>query len=71
MLVKVLDYSRQLAEFIPGFDPIADPPIEFADEDTTLKIWSDLIQGAAGGLIQDHSYLSYYNSKFGKPSDLR
>jgi carboxypeptidase Taq len=30
-LEKTLDYSRQLADFFPGYDHIADPLIDFAD----------------------------------------
>ena len=31
MLEKTLDYSRELANFFPGYDHIADPLIDFAD----------------------------------------
>lgn len=31
-LAKTLDYSRQLADFFPGYDHIADPLIDFSDE---------------------------------------
>ncbi len=45
-LEKTLDYSRQIANCFPGYDHIADPLIDFADQDmkaeTVRAVFSDL-----------------------------
>jgi carboxypeptidase Taq len=46
MLEKTLDLSRQMADFFPGYDHIADPLIDFADEGmkaaTVRALFADL-----------------------------
>ncbi len=46
VLKKTLDMSRQLAEFFPGYDHIADPLIDFSDPDMKAenirKVFSEL-----------------------------
>jgi len=41
-LEKTLDLSRQLADFFPGYEHIADPLIDFADEGMTVSTLRDL-----------------------------
>jgi carboxypeptidase Taq len=50
-LERTLDLSRQLAEFFPGFEHIADPLIEFSDRGMTVStlqpLFAELRQGVA------------------------
>lgn len=43
-LEKTLDLSRQMAEFFPGYDHIADPLIDMADEGMTVAIIRPLFE---------------------------
>jgi carboxypeptidase Taq len=50
LLEKTLDYSRELANFFPGYQHIADPLIDDLDEGMTVAIIQPLFQKLRAGL---------------------
>ncbi|NIS80767.1 MAG: carboxypeptidase M32 [Anaerolineales bacterium] len=50
-LEKTLEYSRRLAEFFPGYDHIADPLIDFADQGTTVETLRPLFSELRTALV--------------------
>jgi carboxypeptidase Taq len=51
MLEKTLDFSRRLADCFPGYDHIADPLIDFADDGMKAESIRDLFAGLRTELV--------------------